>query len=113
MKMMSPLMYNTLISPLKLLIPLKNENIAQEVMSYKSNCDGSQIPAASILQPPAYGSNLRRKESMSVQDRETLERSKQAAAQTRSRSELWGKTILWLHQPWQVIQIFNIWKSKN
>lgn len=60
-------------------------------MSYKSSKDGNQLAQPTILQPPVYGSNLRRKESMSVQDRETLERSKQMASQTRSRSESMGQ----------------------
>ncbi|CDH56998.1 map kinase [Lichtheimia corymbifera JMRC:FSU:9682] len=47
--------------------------IAQEVMSFKANKQG--------LMPPQAGANLRRKESLSAQDREALERSKQAAAQ--------------------------------
>ncbi|SAL99010.1 hypothetical protein [Absidia glauca] len=67
-------------------------SIAQEVMSYKSSKEGHhqlQQPSAT-LQAPVYGSNLRRKDSMSVQDRETLERSKQAAAQTRSRPDSMG-----------------------
>ncbi|KAL1927892.1 hypothetical protein VTP01DRAFT_3297 [Rhizomucor pusillus] len=52
--------------------------IAQEVMSFKANKQG-------LLQPQTHaGTNLRRKESLSAQDRETLERSKQAAAQARS-----------------------------
>ncbi|KAI8330629.1 MAP kinase, partial [Chlamydoabsidia padenii] len=64
-------------------------SIAQEVMSYKSSKDGHhQLQQQPPVIPPVYGSNLRRKDSMSVQDRETLERSKQAAAQqTRSRPD--------------------------
>ncbi|KAG2222389.1 hypothetical protein INT45_006911 [Circinella minor] len=52
--------------------------IAQEVMSFKANKQG-------LLQPqPTPSANLRRKESLSAQDRETLERSKQAAAQAKA-----------------------------
>ncbi|KAI9306928.1 MAP kinase [Cunninghamella echinulata] len=60
-------------------------SIAQEVLSFKSGKGGE--PSLVIPQPQVYGSSLRRKESMSAQDRETLERSKQAASQSRTRSE--------------------------
>ncbi|KAI7886292.1 MAP kinase [Lichtheimia hyalospora FSU 10163] len=50
--------------------------IAQEVMSFKANKQGLLQPQPSV--------SLRRKESLSTQDRETLERSQQVAAQSRT-----------------------------
>ncbi|CDH55172.1 map kinase [Lichtheimia corymbifera JMRC:FSU:9682] len=53
--------------------------IAQEVMSFKASKQGLLQPQPSV--------SLRRKESLSTQDRETLERSQQVAAQSRTADD--------------------------